>query len=70
VDSQEDSYYLLLKKGRLKREEYVQLCERLDEFATLYSFKPYVEQFCEEHFERFIPKQAIRILKQIETGKK
>jgi adapter protein MecA 1/2 len=70
VDSQEGMYYLLLKKGRLKREEYVQLCEKLDEFAVLYSFKPYVEQFCEEHFERFIPKQAIRILKEIETGKK
>jgi adapter protein MecA 1/2 len=67
-DSQDENYYLLLKKGRLKREEYVQLCEKTEEFATLYSSKPYVEQFCQEHFERFLPKQAIRILKQIETG--
>lgn len=67
-DEIEDVYYLLIKKGRLKLEEYRLLCQRISEFATLASKQPYVEQYCKEHFEVFIPKQAVRILKQIETG--
>lgn len=67
-DANDNSYYLLIRKGRLKMEEYQFLCQRISEFAVLGSEQPYVEQFCKEHFEVFIPKQAVRILKQIETG--
>lgn len=67
-DENDNSYYLLVKKGRLKMQEYQLLCQRIAEFAVLTSEQPYVEQFCREHFEIFIPKQAIRILKNIETG--
>ena len=67
-DENDNSYYLLLKKGRLKREEYELLCQRISEFAVLVSEQTYVEQFCKEHFTMFVPRQAIRILKNIETG--
>lgn len=67
-DDIENVYYLLVKKGRLKLEEYKLLCERIAEFGVLSSKQTYVEQYCKEHFSVLIPKQAIRILKQIETG--
>lgn len=67
-DDSDNSYYLLVKKGRLKKTEYQLLCQRISEFAVLISDHPYVEQFCMEHFEIFIPKQAIRILRNIEIG--
>lgn len=67
-DDIENVYYLLVKKGKLKLDEYKLLCERIAEFGVLSSKQIYVEQYCKEHFSVFIPKQAIRILKQIETG--
>lgn len=67
-DEIEDVYYLLVKKGRLKLKEYQLLCQRISEFAVLCSKQPYIEQYCKEHFEIFIPKQAVRILRKIATG--
>lgn len=67
-DTNDDSFYLLVKKGKLKMEEYLLLCQQISEFAMLAYSQPMVEQYCREHFEVFIPKQAIRILKMIETG--
>ncbi len=64
-----DNYYLLLKKGKLTLEEYGLLCNRLREYADFCMIQSYAEQFCKEHFEKFIPKHALRILKNIETGK-
>lgn len=64
----DDSYYMLVKKGRLKMDDYHLLCQRLSEFSVLFSAKPYVEEYCREHFKCVIPKQAIRVLKKIETG--
>ncbi len=67
-EPEKEDYYLLLKKGKLTIEEYALLCDRLGEYAETYSVQPYVEQFCKEHFEKFIPKHALHILKNIETG--
>ncbi len=67
-DTNDDSFYLLIKKGRLKFDEYCLLCQQISEFALLAYSQPMVEQYCREHFDLFIPKQAIRILKKIETG--
>lgn len=67
-DEEDNCYYLLVKKGKLKRKEYQWLCQRIAEFGVLSSEQPLAEQFCKEHFEIFIPKQAIRILKNIEMG--
>lgn len=67
-DYNDGGYYLLLKKGKLRLEEYQMLCEELGEFATLCTSQPYAEQYCKEHFETFIPKQAIKVLRKIETG--
>lgn len=67
-DENDNCYYLLVKKGKLKRKEYQWLCQRISEFGVLSSEQPLAEQFCKEHFEVFIPKQAFRILKNIEMG--
>ncbi|CDE68800.1 negative regulator of genetic competence sporulation and motility-like protein [Clostridium sp. CAG:277] len=67
-EQEKDNYYLLLKKGRLTVKEYGLLCNRLREYAEICTTQPYAEQFCKEHFETFIPKHALRVLKNIETG--
>ncbi len=65
-----ENYYLLLKKGKLTVKEYGLLCNRLREYAEICTAQPYAEQFCKEHFEKFIPKHALRVLNNIETGNK
>lgn len=63
-DEEANDYYLLVKKGKLKFDEYKQLCQRLSEYAVLCSQRPYFEQHCKEHFECIIPKHALKILKE------
>ena len=63
-DNAEGTYYLLIKKGKLKLEEYQIICTKLTEYASLCSQQPFAEQYCREHFECLIPKQALKILKQ------
>ncbi len=67
-DPHDDSFYLQVKKGRLKMGEYRLLCQRISEFAVLAFEQPMAEQFCKEHFEVFIPKQAISVMRKIEAG--
>lgn len=67
-DMDTGEYYLLIKKGRLKREEYQKLCETVSEFAVFCSCQPYIEQYCREHFDTIIAKQAIGVLRDIQAG--
>ncbi len=63
-DNSKGEYYLIVKKGKLKLEEYSQLCRRLSEFAVSCSRQPFAEQYCKEHFECLISKHALKILKE------
>lgn len=57
-------FYLLVKKGKLKFNEYQELCRRLVEYADTPVNQPYAEQYCKEHYECIIEKNALKILKE------
>ena len=57
-------FYLLVRKGKLKLDEYQMLCEQLCEYARLCSSQQYAEQYCKEHFECLISKHAIKVLQE------
>lgn len=63
-DAADGKYYLFIKKGKLKFDEYMKLCHQLTEYARLCSQQLYIEQYCKEHFECLISKDAIKILKE------
>lgn len=63
-DNVSGKFYLLIKKGKLKLEQYQEICGRLIEYADRSLNQPYAEQYCKEHFECIIPKQALDILKE------
>lgn len=63
-DKQAGKYYLLVKKGKLKMEEYQELCRRLTDYGSLCSEQPFVEQYCKEHLECLISKHALKILRE------
>ncbi len=64
-DNASGEFYLLVKKGKLKLEEYSRLCQHLTEYAVLCSQQPHVEQYCKEHFECLISKHALDVLKNL-----
>lgn len=61
-DQNSGTYYLLIKKGKLKMDEYQYLCRRLSDYGTICSPRPYMEQYCKEHYKCLISKHAIRAL--------
>lgn len=63
-DQRTGTYYLLVKKGKLKLEEYQNLCRRLMDYGTLCSEQPYVEQYCKEHLDCLISKHALKVLRE------
>mgnify|MGYP002440679078 CR=1 FL=1 len=63
-DTANEKDYLFIKKGKLKFDEYMKLCRQLTEYAKLCSQQLYIEQYCKEHFECLISKDAIKILKE------
>ncbi len=63
-DRENGMWYLLVKKGKLKIEEYQYLCQLLQEYAVLCSQQQYVEQYCREHYNCIIGKQALKMIKQ------
>lgn len=63
-DKQAGEYYLLVKKGKLKMDEYQELCRRLMDYGSLCSEQPFVEQYCKEHLECLISKHALKILRE------
>lgn len=62
-DNKTGQWYLLIKKGKLKLEEYQSLCQHLQEYAVLCSQQPFVEQYCKEHYDCIIGKQALKTIK-------
>jgi len=61
-DAAGGNWYLLVKKGKLKLEEYQSLCRQLSEYGTLCMKHPYMEHYCREHYESVIGKQALRVI--------
>ncbi|MBR1742868.1 MAG: adaptor protein MecA [Lachnospiraceae bacterium] len=61
-------YYLLLKKGKLRLEEYQMLCEEILEYADHQIKQPFAEQYCKEHFQCILAKHALRTLKDYQLG--
>lgn len=63
-DKSAGKYYLLVKKGKLKMDEYQDLCRRLSDYGSLCSEQPFVEQYCKEHYECLISKHALKIMRE------
>lgn len=63
-DKPAGKYYLLVKKGKLKMDEYQELCRRLADYGALCSEQPFVEQYCKEHFECLIGKHALKVMRE------
>ncbi len=63
-DVSNGKYYLFVKKGKLKFGDYTRVCHKLTEYAKLCSQQAYIEQYCKEHFECLISKNALKVLKE------
>lgn len=63
-DVKTGKWYLLLKKGKLKMEEYQNICHRLQEYGMLLEGQPFKEQYCKEHYEAVITKHALQTIKE------
>ena len=63
-DVSNGKYYLFVKKGKLKFSDYTRVCHKLTEYAKLCSQQAYIEQYCKEHFECLISKNALKVLKE------
>lgn len=63
-DEARGKWYLFLKKGKLRQEEYQTLCQRVTEYAGNATNQPFAEQFCKEHFRLIIGKQALKTLRE------
>ncbi|MCI8562606.1 MAG: adaptor protein MecA [Lachnospiraceae bacterium] len=57
-------WYLLVKKGKLKLDEYQVICQQLSEYGMLCVKQPFMEQYCKEHYDCVIGKQALRVIKE------
>lgn len=57
-------WYLLVKKGKLKLEEFQTICQQLSEYGSLCTKQPFMEQYCKEHYDCVIGKQALRVIKE------
>lgn len=63
-DKETGMWYLLVKKGKLKLDEYQKLCQHIQEYSILCSQQPFVEQYCKEHYDCIIGKQALKMVKE------
>ena len=61
----DDCYYLILKKGKLKRKVYETLCFQALDYSTLVSDDPAEVANIQEHGKAIIKKNAIGILKNL-----
>ena len=57
-------WYLYIKKGKLRIEEYESVCNRLMEYGVLFSKQPYAEQYLREHFHCIISKHALKVIEE------
>jgi len=62
-DDDRGKWYLLVKKGKLRLEEYQTLCQRITEYAGYVTNQSFAEQYCKEHFQLIIGKQALKTLR-------
>lgn len=63
-DRRAGEWYLLIKKGKLKLEEYQAVCSRLMEYGELEASQPFMEQYCKEHFDCIIAKRAVQTIQE------
>ena len=63
-DGKMGAWYLLVKKGKLKLEEYEKVCHRLMEYGAPLTGQPFIEQYCKEHYDMIIGKQALQLIKE------
>ena len=63
-DGRSGEWYLLIKKGKLKLEEYQAVCQRLMEYGELAVSQPFMEQYCKEHFDCIIAKRALQTIQE------
>ncbi len=67
-DKETGSYYLLLKKGKLRLEEYQMICEEILEYADYQIKQPFAEQYCKEHFQCILSRHALRTIREYQLG--
>lgn len=63
-DEKTGNWYLLVKKGKLRLEEYQIICKRLLEYGTLCTEQPFMEQYCREHYKPVIGKHALQTIRE------
>ncbi|WP_313131121.1 adaptor protein MecA [Anaerocolumna sp.] len=67
-DEKDNSYYLIINKGRLAAETYETVCDRALEFAVYVSDSFIYAAHCEEHYTCLIKKKAINVMRNIGLG--
>lgn len=66
-DDKNEMWYLLIKKGKLRLDEYQMVCHKLLEYSSDCVEKPFAEQYCKEHFRCVIAKRALAILREYQS---
>jgi adapter protein MecA 1/2 len=64
-DEHNNTYYLVINKGRLSAEVYNTICELALEFAVHVSDSSIYAAYCEEHYKCLIKKKAINVMRNI-----
>lgn len=64
-DDQDNSYYLIINKGRLSAAIYSAICDLALEFADFVSDSSLYLAYCEEHYKCLIKKKAINVMRSI-----
>lgn len=62
-DKKTGNWYLVLKKGRLQKEEYSYVCNHLQEYGVLLEGQPYADRYCQEHYEAVAGVHALHKIK-------
>lgn len=63
-DDLSGKWYLYIKKGKLRIDEYEAVCDRLMEYGVLFSKQPYAEQYLREHYHCIISKHALKAIEE------
>jgi adapter protein MecA 1/2 len=67
-DEKNNTYYLIINKGRLSAEVYDNICDLALEFAVYVSDSSIYVAYCEEHYTCLIKKKAINVMRNIGLG--
>ena len=60
-----EKFYLLLKKETCDEFAFSKTCNKLSEYAARQKYDPATEAYFEEHYERFVRKQALQVLENL-----